>query len=656
MQRLFIDYETYYSDECSLKKLTPAEYVTHPDFFVWGASVAIDNGPIRFMWAAQLEPYLRSIDWAQTEFIAHNTLFDGAVHAWYYHLPPPAQWSDTVAMSNYRWEKNSVSLAEMARHYGLPDKGAALAMTKGKRELSADERAAFEAYADHDLDLCREIYARMRPELPEAEMQIIDMTCRMALHPALRCDVAMLDDYRATLRATFHADQARHSEIVLGGLPPELHDDVVRAGHKIFASNVQFIRLLEHLGVDIPTKTRKATKTEIEKKGLKHGQLVVVPGVAKTDEGLLALLEHENPAVVAATEARISAKSRINETRASKFIAVASCFPDHAMPVPLKYCGASTNRDSGAWGMNMQNLPARGKDKTIRASLIAPPGFVVMAADLAQIEPRVLGHLADCSGYRAAFPEGKKALFYEQLASRITGIPIDHIKNPSTERNIGKAAGLGLGYSMGYKKFTKFAQTAAGVTFTEEEAKQVVNTYRREFHEIASLWAMSDDLLGSMQKAKSTLWRHTHNGMTFGPDYIVLPSGRFLLYPNLRRQTFTELDVDGNIVRTYDQMVYGERGTFRGVYGGLLVENCTQALSRDILMDMALRIRDEVLLNDIGERIVNRVHDELVMVVHQDRADEVTERVRAIMSTAPSYMSVPVSCTVSHANNYADVK
>jgi hypothetical protein len=88
-----------------------------------------------------------------------------------------------------------------------------------------------------------------------------------------------------------------------------------------------------------------------------------------------------------------------------------------------------------------------------------------------------------------------------------------------------------------------------------------------------------------------------------------------------------------------------------------IVHNCVQATARDVIIDMALAVRERVLRKDLGEMIVNLVHDEIVCVVRLDRAEMVSEQIKTIMSTTPRYMGdMPLSCTVGVASNYAEAK
>jgi DNA polymerase I-like protein with 3'-5' exonuclease and polymerase domains len=108
----------------------------------------------------------------------------------------------------------------------------------------------------------------------------------------------------------------------------------------------------------------------------------------KTDYEFKALLEHEDPRVQAVVSARLGIKSTLEETRTISFLGIAD---RGALPIMLNYYGAHTGRASGGDKMNLQNLPRGG---TLRKSIKAPEGHVVIAVDSAQIEARVVAWLA----------------------------------------------------------------------------------------------------------------------------------------------------------------------------------------------------------------------------------------------------------------------
>ena len=68
------------------------------------------------------------------------------------------------------------------------------------------------------------------------------------------------------------------------------------------------------------------------------------------------------------------------------------------------------------------------------------------------------------------------------------------------------------------------------------------------------------------------------------------------------------------------------------LYGGLLAENASQALARDVFSDCMLRMEQE------GLKIVCHVHDEVLIECDAEEADEVLTKTLDIMKTPPKWI------------------
>ena len=68
------------------------------------------------------------------------------------------------------------------------------------------------------------------------------------------------------------------------------------------------------------------------------------------------------------------------------------------------------------------------------------------------------------------------------------------------------------------------------------------------------------------------------------------------------------------------------------LYGGLLAENASQALARDIFCDSMLRMEKE------GIKIICHVHDEVVIECDEADSEETLDKVISIMNTPPSWI------------------
>ena len=72
------------------------------------------------------------------------------------------------------------------------------------------------------------------------------------------------------------------------------------------------------------------------------------------------------------------------------------------------------------------------------------------------------------------------------------------------------------------------------------------------------------------------------------------------------------------------------------LWGGLVAENASQALARDIFSDMLLRV------SSAGHNIVFHVHDEMVIEADAQDAEKVYKEVVEIMSQPPEWIDLPL--------------
>ena len=107
---------------------------------------------------------------------------------------------------------------------------------------------------------------------------------------------------------------------------------------------------------------------------------------------------------------------------------------------------------------------------------------------------------------------------------------------------------------------------------------------------------------------------------------IELPSKRVLNYGSIKKSA-------GEFRTNYVSHHYkGNKQVPIRLWGGLLAENASQALSRDIFSDMMLRLEEE------GIKTIFHVHDEFIIEVDENKADATLEKVLQVMSTPPKWI------------------
>ena len=85
---LFIDFETFYSREYSLKKMPTMQYIRDSRFRVLGASVAIGQNKPSWLEPEPLRAFLHKVPWDRVTVVAHNAAFDGAILEEHYGFTP----------------------------------------------------------------------------------------------------------------------------------------------------------------------------------------------------------------------------------------------------------------------------------------------------------------------------------------------------------------------------------------------------------------------------------------------------------------------------------------------------------------------------------------------------------------------------------------
>lgn len=279
--------------------------------------------------------------------------------------------------------------------------------------------------------------------------------------------------------------------------------------------------------------------------------------------------------------------------------------------------------NSGANKLNMQNLP---RGSILRDAIMAPEGELLIVSDLAQIEARVLAWLAEETKLLDIFVSGRDV--YCETASQIFGFPVNKNDHPN-ERFVGKSAVLGLGYSMSAPKFQTYC-ALQGRKLDDAFCYKVVETYRTTYCKIPELWRL-------IQEHLHTLCNPTTDKpvgkLYFKGNQIILPSGRALRYQ--------ELDYDEMTWRLID----GKR-----VYGAMVVENCVQAISRDILCEQLLTVHKTY-------PVIMHTHDELIVSVPENEAETALDYVLSVMKTAPSWApGLPLNASGAYGKRYGDCK
>jgi DNA polymerase len=651
-QVIVIDFETAWDRrDYTLSKMTTEEYVRDPRFKAWGLCWKALNEEDTSIWIRgnNIQEWVDGVDWSTTAVLAHNAQFDVTILSWVYGAQP-AFIFDTLSMARaLRGIEVGNSLAKLAEDFGLPPKGKAVHSTDGMlHDLSFEVEQELADYCKHDVMLCEAIFNRLMPGYPTKELRLIDITLKMYTRPLLELDTDMLS------KAIEEERTARE------GLLQRLGVD-----EAVLASNDQFATLLQQVGVQPPTKISKTTGKEAF-------------ALAKNDALFQALLNGDNQDVALLCEARMRVKSTSERTRAQRFLDIAS---RGRLPVPLSYFGANTGRYTASKGsaINMQNLK---RGSFLRESIMAPPGHVLVAGDLSQIEPRVLSVLADNDSLLDIFRAGGDP--YSAFGAVMFGIPNLTKATHPVERQSAKSALLGAGYQLGWASFA--AQLLVGflgadpVRYTKDDAKTlgvtgedvkkflswdenlkkleaiphtcsdlelaihclaakaIIDKFRAASQPVVEFWYMCQELIDhSLYRGKE----HTHKCVTFKKEQIILPSGMAIRYPDLR---------PGKGEKGQVTWTYADGNKRVSLYGGKITNNIVQGTARCVMTDGMLRVAKKYPL-------AGTVHDELIAVVPKEEAEDAKTWVLAQMAAPVPYLpGIPLNADVGYHQRYGLAK
>ncbi len=290
------------------------------------------------------------------------------------------------------------------------------------------------------------------------------------------------------------------------------------------------------------------------------------------------------------------------------------------------FYGSHTGRFAGR-GIQLQNLPRNEMDELeivrdtvkrgdyellsflynsvpevlselTRTALIPRPGYKFIVADFAAIEARVLSWLAGEEWRMEVFANNGD--IYCETASRMFKKPVVKHGINGELRSKGKQCELSCGYGGSVGALKAMGAIEAGME--ESELQPLVDMWRESNPKIVSLWYEID------KKAKAAIINKTTtetHGIQFvcksGMLFIILPSGRMLSYvkPQIGINKY------GSESITYEGTDGTKHWTRLETFGGKLVENIIQAISRDILCNSMKTLS--------AYNICAHVHDEVII-------------------------------------------
>ena len=713
MKFVGFDAESYYCSKTgyTLSKLTAEEYVRSEKFELIGFSVAPMGG--KPQWYSGDLTYLRSvaqsIDWSDIFVVGHNMSQCDALIITEVLQVRPAAWGCTLQLARCLngsktpdGKNTSNGLGALAKMYQREIeqvlghalfKGDEVVRADGKRRLdfTPDELAAYGRYCNDDVSLCNALWQVLYPKFPKSELFLASTVTKMWAEPRLILDEPLLKAMGIEMAERKAEILGKVADILGVGTAMSV-DERMYHTQKLLRSDAKFAELLTRYDVEIPMK-RSPKKRDAE------GKAMLVYAFAKTDEGMTALTEYEdgadedtNVVVQMLATARLGTKSTQAESRVQRLHGIST---RGALTVPLDYGKTLTDRLAGGGKINLQNLNQlkpitkrtpngslimtpggwsflfkRAPDMSqvmdrehrvwktsdchvigLRDVIMAPPGYKLVVADLSNIELRMCHYLCGQDDTMELLRQG--ADLYCNFASTFFGRPVS--KSDKKERQHGKVAMLQLQFQAGAESFRRAARLMAGVRLTELEAQNTVDVYRAMYPNIKGMWYTGQK---AIQKCA------TGGGFYLDPkglcfvehNAIRRPNGMRLRYHNLRQEELLGFDGLPETSWVYDDK---ETRKMTKTYGGKFgVQGPTQALSRDVIVEHQNKI--ERALCGGGnpmEGVTLLVHDEVVSVVREDRAEWALGMMLEVMHQAPAWCAdLPLAAEGAIGQRYSACK
>jgi DNA polymerase len=259
----------------------------------------------------------------------------------------------------------------------------------------------------------------------------------------------------------------------------------------------------------------------------------------------------------------------------------------------------------------------------IRSCLVASPGNRLIFNDYAAIEGRTLAWLASedwvLDAYRT-YDAGKGPDMYKMTYAMCFGVdPKDVTK--AQRGNIGKPADLSLGFGGGNNAFHAMAANY-GVVLDDEEVSRIKVAFRESRPKTVQLWRDCEDAALAAVRNQGKVFQAAGGKIKYiwkgGYLWCVLPSKRALAFPSagIHEREMPWKDRNGKPVMKESVYYWGAKSAKNGaganpwckqdLYGGLLAQNATQAIARDIAAYAAVKCESA------GYPLIHTVHDELV--------------------------------------------
>jgi DNA polymerase len=268
----------------------------------------------------------------------------------------------------------------------------------------------------------------------------------------------------------------------------------------------------------------------------------------------------------------------------------------------------------------------------VRSAIVAPEGKTFVDVDFSSIENRVgvylAGQMDKIKMFRAGLDE------YKTFASE----SLYHVRYEDVtkdQRQVAKSAVLGAMFGQGAAGLVKYAE-GMGVNLTEGQAKKAVDNYRHSYMKVKNLWASCEiAAIDAIQNPGVGYAAGQKIKMKYARDalWMQLPSGRLICWQRPQVELLKNKWGGEKLgVTVHSQNTYTRQWTRNQLIGSSIFQSAVQGTARDFLANAMLN------LERAGYEVINSIHDEVLLLVDEDKAEKALETdVMTIMTTPPTW-------------------
>jgi len=252
---------------------------------------------------------------------------------------------------------------------------------------------------------------------------------------------------------------------------------------------------------------------------------------------------------------------------------------------------------------NLQNIPIRTeRGREIRKAFVPRQGSVLLSADYAQIELRILASLASDEVLKQAYLDG--ADIHTATAAHVFGLEQSEV----TREQRSKAKEVNYGIPYGISAFGLSARLRCSMS----EAQELIDSYKKSYPAVARF------IVEQVEKAAETGYAETMLG---------------------RRRYIPDIHARNRNVRSFAERV--------------AVNMPIQGTQADMIKLAMIAIDRKMREAAFQSKMLLQVHDELVFEVIPDELDDLKVLVRKEMAEA-LLLDIPVEVSMGTGNNWLE--